>query len=107
MEIAPYYQIISGYYSYLNIKLYEQNNKRNFDILKEITNYEEKVNNLFYFHSLFLKAHSMINKNKIFPKEDSVKYIDQCLKESEDQFTNKKSIFSIIWLGKRLGIIKI
>jgi hypothetical protein len=93
MEIAPYYQIISGYYSYLNIKFYEQNNKRNFDILKEITNYEEKVNNLFYFHSLFLKAHSMINKNKIFPKEDSAKYIDQCLKESEDQFTNKKSIF--------------
>ena len=93
MEIAPYYQIISGYYSYLNIKLYEQNNKKNFDILKEITNYEEKVNNLFYFHSLFLKAHSMINKNKIFPKEDSAKYIDQCLKESEDQLTNKKSIF--------------
>lgn len=93
IEIAPYYQIISGYNSYLNIKLYEQNNKKNFDILKEITNYEEKVNNLFYFHSLFLKASSMINKNKIFTKEDNIKYIDQCLRESEDQFTNKKSIF--------------
>lgn len=93
IEIAPYYQIISGYNSYLNIKLYEQNNNKNFDILKEITNYEEKVNNLFYFHSLFLKASSMINKNKIFTKEDNIKYIDQCLRESEDQFTNKKSIF--------------
>ena len=93
IEIAPYYQIISGYNSYLNIKLYEQNNKKNFDILKEITNYEEKVNNLFYFHSLFLKASSMINKNKIFTKEDNIKYIDQCLRESEDQFTNKNSIF--------------
>ena len=93
IEIAPYYQIISGYSSYLNIKLYEQNNKKNFDILKEITNYEEKVNNLFYFHSLFLKAYSIINKNKMFSIEDSIKYIDQCLKESEDQFTNKKSIF--------------
>jgi hypothetical protein len=93
MEISPYYQIISGYYSYLNIKIYEQTNKKNFDILKEITNHEEKVNNLFYFHSLFLKAYSMIKKNKIFSKEESIKYIDQCLKESEDQFTNKKSIF--------------
>ena len=93
IEIAPYYQIISGYYSYLNIKLYEQNNKKNFDILKEITNYEEKVNNLFYFHSLFLKAHSIIYKNKQFYEEESNKYIDQCLKESEDQFTNKQSIF--------------
>ena len=93
MEIAPYYQIISGYNSYLNIKLYEQNNNKNFDILKEITNYEEKVNNLFYFHSLFLKASSMINKNKIFTKEENIKYIDQCLRESEDQFTNKNSIF--------------
>ena len=93
IEIAPYYQIISGYYSYLNIKLYEQNNKKNFDILKEITNYEEKVNNLFYFHSLFLKAHSIIYKNKQFYIEESNKYIDQCLKESEDQFTNKQSIF--------------
>ena len=93
MEIAPYYQIISGYNSYLNIKLYEQNNNKNYDILKEITNYEEKVNNLFYFHSLFLKASSMINKNKIFTKEENIKYIDQCLRESEDQFTNKKSIF--------------
>ena len=93
MEIAPYYQIISGYNSYLNKKLYEKNNNKNFDILKEITNYEEKVNNLFYFHSLFLKASSMINKNKIFTKEENIKYIDQCLRESEDQFTNKKSIF--------------
>ena len=92
IEIDPYYKLISGYYSYLNIKLYEQNkNNKNFDILKEITNHEEKVNNLLYLHSLFLKAQSIIYKNKISSKEDSVKYINQCLRESEDQFTFKNS----------------
>ena len=89
IEIDPYYKLISGYYSYLNIKLYEHN--KNYDILKEITNYEEKVNNLLYLHSLFLKAQSMIYKNKISSKEDSIKYINQCLRESEDQFTYKNS----------------
>ena len=59
--------------------------------MKEITNYEEKVNNLLYLHSLFLKAQSMIYKNKISSKEDSIKYINQCLRESEDQFTYKNS----------------
>ena len=92
IEIDPYYKLISGYYSYLNIKLYEQNkNNKNYDILKEITNHEEKVNNLLYLHSLFLKAQSIIYKNKISSKEDSVKYINQCLRESEDQFTFKNS----------------
>ena len=93
IEIEPYYQLISGYYSYLNIKLYEQKNKKNFDILREVTNYEDKVNNLLYFHSLFLKAHSIIYKNKVSPTEDSIKYVNQCLKESQDQFTDKKSLF--------------
>ena len=92
IEIDPYYKIISGYYSYLNIKLYEQNkNNKNYDILKEIANHEEKINNLLYLHSLFLKAQSKIYKNKISSKEDSIKYIDQCLRESEDQFTYKNS----------------
>ena len=92
IEIDPYYKLISGYYSYLNIKLYEQNkNNKNYDILKEITNHEEKVNNLLYLHSLFLKAQSIIYKNKISSKEDSFKYINQCLRESEDQFTFKNS----------------
>ena len=92
IEIDSYYKIISGYYSFLNIKLYEQNkNNKNYDILKEITNHEEKVNNLLYLHSLFLKAQSIIYKNKISSKEDSIKYINQCLRESEDQFTFKNS----------------
>lgn len=94
LEIEPFYKIISGYYSYLNIKLYENNEKnKNYDILKEITNYEEKVNNLFYFHSLFLKAQSLIYTNKISEEKDSIKYINNCLRESEDQFTKRQSLF--------------
>ena len=97
IEIEPYYKIFSGYSSFLNIKLYEHNiNKKNYDILKEITNHEDKVNNLLYFHSLFLKAQLIIYNNtinKILSKEDSIKYINQCLRESEDLFTYQKSIF--------------
>ena len=96
IEIEPYYKIFSGYSSFLNIKLYEQNiNNKNYDILKEITNHEEKVNNLLYFHSLFLKAQSIIynNKTSISSKENSIQYINQCLRESDDQFIYKKSFF--------------
>ena len=96
IEIEPYYKLISGYYSYLGIKLYqEKEENKNYDILREITNYEDKVNNLFYLHSLFLKAQSIIYPNKIYlsSKKDSIKYINNCLRESEDQFTNKNSLF--------------
>ncbi len=92
IEVESFYQLISGYYSFLNIKLYEKN-KKNYDTLKETTNYEEKVNNLLYLHSLFLKAQSIIYKNKISSKTESIKYINQCLFESEDKFTNNKSLF--------------
>ena len=93
IEIDTFYKLISGYQSFLNIKFYEKK-KNNYDILKEITNHEEKVNNLLYFHSLFLKAQSLLHKNKISSKEESIKYINQCLSENEDQFTLKKSFFN-------------
>lgn len=94
IEIEPYYKIISGYYSFLNIKLYEKNiNTKNYDILKEITNDEKKVNNLLYLHSLFLKAKSIIYKNKITTKEETMIYINDCLRENDDQLTNKNSLF--------------
>ena len=96
VEIETYYKLMSGYKSFLNIKLYEQNiNNKNYDILKEITNHEEKVNNLLYFHSLFLKAHSLIYKNKNSSDVNTIKYIDQCLRENDDQFTYKNTIFYI------------
>ena len=93
-EIESYYKIFSGYNSYLNIKLYQQQeNKNNYDSLKQITNYEEKVNNLFYTYSLLLKAYINLYPNKLLSsKKESINYIDECLRENDDQFTNKKSI---------------
>ena len=94
IEIESYYKLISGYNSYLNIKLFEQDkNNNNYKILKEITNYEDKVNNLFYTYSLLLKAYTILYKNKLSSNiTDSMNYINECLNENEDQFTNKKSI---------------
>ena len=63
VEIESYYKLFSGYNSYLYIKLYNQENKNNFDALKEITNYEEKVNNLFYTYSILLKAYTALFPN--------------------------------------------
>ena len=95
IEIEPYYKLISGYNAFLNIKLYQNIYNKNYDILKEITNHEEKVNNLLYFHSLFLKAHSIIYKNKISSSDNTIKYISNCLRENDDQFTYKNSYFSL------------
>ena len=94
IEIESYYKLISGYNSYLNIKLFDQDkNNNNYKILKEITNYEDKVNNLFYTYSLLLKAYTILYKNKLSSNiTDSMNYINECLNENEDQFTNKKSI---------------
>ena len=95
IEIESYYKLISGYNSYLELKLYEQDkNKNNYDVIREVTNYEDKVNNLFYTYSLLLKAFTYIFPNKLSSiKTDSINYINECLRENEDIFTNKKSIF--------------
>ena len=94
IEIESFYKIFSGYNSYLNIKLYkQQENKNNYDTLRQVTNYEEKVNNLFYTYSLLLKAYTNLYPNKILSsKKESINYINECLRENDDQFTNKKSI---------------
>ena len=93
VEIESYYKLFSGYNSYLYIKLYNQENKNNFDALKEITNYEEKVNNLFYTYSILLKAYTALFPNKVLSsKTESINYINECLRENDDQFTNKNSL---------------
>ena len=103
-ETESYYKIFSGYNSYLNIKLYQQQeNKNNYDSLKQITNYEEKVNNLFYTYSLLLKAYINLYPNKLLSsKKESINYIDECLRENDDQFTNKKSILYKSDLNKKI-----
>ena len=96
IQIESYYKLFSGYNSYLNIKLYEQeNNINNYGLIKEVTNYEDRVNNLFYTYSLLLKAYTILYPNKLFSsKIDSVQYINECLRENDDEFINKKSIFN-------------
>ena len=95
IEVESYFKLISGYQSYLNIKFYEQNNnnQKNYDIIRETTNYEDKVNNFFYLYSLLLKANTIIYPNQISSNIDSIKHIDQCLQENDDQFINDKSPF--------------
>ena len=104
IEIESYYKIFSGYNSYLNIKLYQQQeNKNNYDALKEVTNYESKVNNLFYTYSLLLKAYINIYPNKLLSsKKESINYINECLRENDDQFTNKKSILYKSDINKKI-----
>ena len=95
IEIESYYKLISGYNSYLNIKLYQQEKNNNYDILKETTNHEDKVNNLFYVYSLLLKSYINLFPNKeLSTKKESLSYINECLRENEDQFTNQKSIIN-------------
>ena len=104
IEIESYYKIFSGYNSYLNIKLYQQQeNKNNYDALKQVTNYEEKVNNLFYTFSLLLKAYTILYPNKLLSsKKESINYINECLRENDDQLTNKKSILFKSKLNKAI-----
>ena len=104
IEIESYYKIFSGYNSYLNIKLYQlQENKNNYDALKQVTNYEEKVNNLFYTFSLLLKAYTILYPNKLLSsKKESINYINECLRENDDQLTNKKSILFKSKLNKAI-----
>ena len=104
IEIESFYKIFSGYNSYLYIKLYQQQeNKKNYDTLKEITNHEEKVNNLFYTYSLLLKSYINLYPNKLLSsKKESINYIDECLRENDDQITNKKSILYKSDLNKKI-----
>ena len=69
--------IINGYDSYLGIKLFEMR-KNNYDLLKFVTNDEDKMNDLFYFHSLFLKAYT-----KFTGKKSYLEYANKCLNLSD------------------------
>ena len=61
IEIQFYNKIVSGYYSFLSVKQYDNNIKSNshmgdndyynYNTLRQITQYENKINDLFYLHS--------------------------------------------------------
>ena len=108
IEIQFYNKIISGYYSFLSVKQYDNNIKSNshmgdndyynYNLLKQITQYENKINDLFYLHSLILNSFIKIEN---FDKNENntdfndlniiLNYANQCIDLSDDQFYLTKS----------------
>ena len=74
IEILFYNKIVSGYYSFLFVKQYENNIKNNihsgendftnYNILRQVTQFENRLNDLFYLHSLLLFSFFKFHKNK-------------------------------------------
>ena len=111
IEIPFYHKIFSGYYSFLSIKQYDNNIKKNLhasdtdnynnNLLKQITQYENKMNDLFYLHSLILYSYIKINKNYININEniteaenlkEYLNYANQCIDLSDDKFDFSKKL---------------
>jgi hypothetical protein len=104
IEISFFNKIISGYHSFLIVKQYDNNIKRdihtgksndyyNYNILRQITQYENKMNDLFYLHSLILYSLTKIDKNN--KNENStdfeelnqiLNYANQCIDLSDSRF---------------------
>ncbi len=60
------YKIFSGYKSYIQIILYNNEHYNNVNFLQEkLTFSSEKINNLFYFQSLLIKTYLQLNNDKI------------------------------------------
>ena len=131
IEISFYHKIISGYYSFLMIKQYDNNIKKNlhmsdndyfnYNILRQVTQDENKMNDLFYLHSLFLYSYIKINKNNKNENDtDSddlnfiINYSNQCIELSDDWFSITKNkiltpknlkIFEKIFLNEIMNIV--
>ena len=118
IEILFYNKIISGYYSFLFIKQYDNNIKnnlyidendyRNYNILKQVTQYENRMNDLFYLFSLMLYSSNKYKNNKINNTETDNTYFYylnfacECIElndETFELFKNKK-IFEEIFINQ-------
>ena len=93
IEIPFYNQIIDGYSSYLNI--FSNNN----NLIKQVTQNENKMNNLLFLYILYLKCYTIIDKIK-----NNIK-INKLIEYQEDNLN--KAILSLdkIRLGKLIFII--
>ena len=124
IEILFYNKIISGYYSFLFIKQYDNNIKnnlyidendyRNYNILKQVTQYENRMNDLFYLFSLMLYSSNKYKNNKINNTETDNTYFyylnfaNECIElndETFELFKNKiipknKKIFEEIFINQ-------
>ena len=102
IEILFYNKIISGYYSFLFIKQYDNNIKnnlyidendyRNYNILKQVTQYENRMNDLFYLFSLMLYSSNKYKNNKINNTETDNTYFyylnfaSECIELNDETF---------------------
>ena len=120
IEISFYNKIISGYYSFLFVKQYDNNIKNNihteegdftnYNILKQVTQFENRLNDLFYLYSMLLNSFYKIQKDKSETLKDSenidsfLGFSNECISLNDDSFDltknkiipNNKKIFEEI-----------
>ena len=106
IEILFYNKIISGYYSFLFIKQYDNNIKnnlyidendyRNYNILKQVTQYENRMNDLFYLFSLMLYSSNKYKNNNMNNTETDNTYFylnfaSECIELNDETFELSKN----------------
>ena len=106
VEILFYNKIISGYYSFLFIKQYDNNIKNNlhigendytnYNILKQVTQYENRMNDLFYLYSLMLYSSNKYKNNQINNTETGntnfyLNFANECIALNDDTFELSKN----------------
>ena len=107
VEISFYNKIISGYYSFLFIKQYDNNIKNNihtgendfanYNILRQVTQFENRLNDLFYLYSLMLYSYNKFSKDKSENGTESentyfyLNFANECIGLSDDKFDSTKN----------------
>ena len=116
IEILFYNKIISGYYSFLFVKQYDNNIKNNihsgdtdftnYNILKQITQDENRLNDLFYLYSLILYSYNKSSKDIIDNSTEAennhfyLNFANECIDLSDDKFELTK--YKIIPRNKKI-----
>jgi hypothetical protein len=116
IEILFYNKIISGYYSFLFFKQYDNNIKNNihsgdtdftnYNILKQITQDENRLNDLFYLYSLILYSYNKSSKDIIDNSTEAennhfyLNFANECIDLSDDKFELTK--YKIIPRNKKI-----
>ena len=107
VEISFYNKIISGYYSFLFIKQYDNNIKNNihtgendfsnYNILRQVTQFENRLNDLFYLYSLMLYSYNQYSKDKSENGTESentyfyLNFANECIALNDDKFDSTKN----------------
>ena len=107
VEISFYNKIISGYYSFLFIKQYDNNIKNNihtgendfsnYNILRQVTQFEKRLNDLFYLYSLMLYSYNKLSSDKADNGTESennyfyLNFANECTALNEDKFDSTKN----------------